>query len=80
MSLARGLVHRLASRSNRDGEDRNLTPLIEFDGEAYVLMTPQLAGVARKDLGVLAGSVAEQRQSIVAPIDFLIAGFYDETT
>jgi toxin CcdB len=53
----------------------NLTPTLKFDGETYVLMTPQLAGVARTDLGAPAGSLAEQRQLIVAAIDFLLMGF-----
>jgi toxin CcdB len=53
----------------------NLTPALKFDGETYVLMTPQLAGVARTELGAAAGSVAEQRQVIVAAIDFLVTGF-----
>ena len=53
----------------------NLTPALKFDGETYVLMTPQLAGVARTDLGASTGSLAEQRQVIVAAIDFLLMGF-----
>jgi hypothetical protein len=38
-------------------------------------MTPQLAGVAKADLGSAAGSIAEQRQLIVAAIDCLFGGF-----
>jgi toxin CcdB len=38
-------------------------------------MTPQLAGVARTDLGAPAGSLAEERQSILAALDFLLTGF-----
>jgi toxin CcdB len=53
----------------------NLTPSLKFDGGTYLLMTPQLAGVARKDLGALTGSLAEQRQVIVAAVDFLLVGF-----
>ena len=53
----------------------SLTPALRFDGETYVLMTPQLAGVARTDLGAPTGSLAEQRQVIVAAIDFLVMGF-----
>jgi toxin CcdB len=53
----------------------NLTPALEFDGETYVLMTPQLAGVSRTDLGASAGSLAGRRQEIVAAIDFLFLGF-----
>jgi toxin CcdB len=52
-----------------------LTPVLKFDGETYVLMTPQLAGVARTDLGAPAGSLAEQRQEILVALDFIIVGF-----
>ncbi len=53
----------------------NLTPPVVFDGDHYVLMTPQLAGVARSDLGAPVGSLAEQRQMILAALDFLLTGF-----
>jgi toxin CcdB len=53
----------------------HLTPALAFDGESYVLMTPQLAGVARTDLGTPAGSLAGERQAIVAAMDFLLAGY-----
>ena len=53
----------------------NLTPALKFDGETYVLMTPQLAGVARTDLDASTWSLAEQRQVIEAAIDFLPLGF-----
>ncbi|WP_116810162.1 CcdB family protein [Steroidobacter cummioxidans] len=51
-----------------------LTPSIEIDGEQYLLMTPQLAGIARSELGPAVGSVAEQRSAIVAALDMLITG------
>lgn len=53
----------------------HLTPTVEFDGERYVLMTPQLAGISRKDLGPAVGSLAGQRSTILAAIDFLVTGF-----
>lgn len=53
----------------------NLTPTLKFDGETYVLVTPQLAGIARTDLGAQVGSLAEQRQAILAALDFLLMGF-----
>jgi len=39
------------------------------------LMTPQLAGVARTELGAPAGSLATERHAIVAAMDFLVDGF-----
>ena len=38
-------------------------------------MTPQLAGVNRAELGSDAGNLAEERQVILAAIDFLVTGF-----
>jgi toxin CcdB len=52
-----------------------LTPALEFEGESYLLMTPQLAGVARTDLGTPAGSLAGERNAIVAAMDFLLTGY-----
>jgi hypothetical protein len=40
-----------------------------------MLMTPQLAGIARADLGVHAGSVAEQWWAIHAAVEFMMQGF-----
>ena len=53
----------------------HLTPKVSFEGDEYVLMTPQLAGISRTELGALAGSLAEQRQAIVTAVDFLLTGF-----
>ena len=53
----------------------HLTPTLSFDGDAYLLMTPQLAGIARADLGPQAGSLLEQREKIMAALDFLLTGF-----
>ena len=52
-----------------------LTPEVILDGERYLLMTPQLAGVARADLGPLVNSVAGQERAVSRAIDFLLRGF-----
>ncbi|HEY8053733.1 MAG: CcdB family protein [Steroidobacterales bacterium] len=54
---------------------RHLTPAVSFEDTAYVLMTPQLAGIARSELGEPVGSVARQRRDIIAALDFLLTGF-----
>ena len=51
-----------------------LTPSIEIGGEQYLLMTPQLAGIARSELGPAVGNVADQRSAIVSALDLLITG------
>jgi toxin CcdB len=53
----------------------HLTPALSFDGEPYVLMTPQLAGIGRTELGTAVGSLASERQAILAAMDFLLRGF-----
>jgi toxin CcdB len=53
----------------------HLTPVLAFGGENYVLMTPQLAGIGRAELGAAVGSLANERQTIVAAMDFLLSGF-----
>jgi toxin CcdB len=53
----------------------HLTPEVTFDSERYLLMTSQLAGINRTELGALAGSLSEERQAILAAIDFLVTGF-----
>jgi toxin CcdB len=52
-----------------------LTPLIEFEGTQYVLVTPQLAGIAQTELGPVTGSLAQSRDTIFAAMDFLLLGF-----
>ena len=52
-----------------------LTPMIKYEGDPYVLMTPLLAGVARRDLGAATGNLAERRDVILAAMDFLMTGF-----
>jgi len=52
-----------------------LTPVLEFEGVSYVLVTPQLAGVAQSELGPVTGSLAHHRETILAAMDFLLLGF-----
>ncbi len=52
-----------------------LMPVIRFEDDTYVLLTPQLAGVAQSDLGAAVGTLATQRDTIMAAMDFLILGF-----
>jgi toxin CcdB len=54
---------------------RLVMPSLEFEGERYVLMTPQLAGVARADLGSRMGGVPGYTQVISQATDLLLRGF-----
>src|SRR5262245_50141830 len=51
-----------------------LTPSVEVDGENYLMITPQLAGIARSDLGAIVGSLSEQRAAIIGALDLLVTG------
>jgi toxin CcdB len=52
-----------------------LMPTVELEGEWYVLVTPQLAGVSRWDLGAHTGSLAAHSRVISTAIDILLRGF-----
>lgn len=52
-----------------------LMPILKFENEPYVLMTPQLAGIGSKELGAATGSLAEHRGIILGAMDFLLTGF-----
>jgi toxin CcdB len=51
------------------------TPEVSFNGDRYVLLTPQLAGIGRSELGTHVGTVGGERQTILAAIDFVLTGF-----
>jgi toxin CcdB len=51
-----------------------LTPEVSFEGKKLVVMTPQLAGIAVKDLGDPVGSLAKVRDDVIASLDLLLTG------
>lgn len=51
-----------------------LAPTVHFEGQAYVLLTPQLAGIDARELGPAAGDLAASRDVIIAALDLLITG------
>jgi toxin CcdB len=52
-----------------------LTPIIELEGEPYILVTPQLAGISRIEFGAAIGSLVKKRDAILAAMYFLSRGF-----
>lgn len=52
-----------------------LTPLLMIDGENYLMLTPQLAGINKKELGAQAADLSIYRTEIMAALDFLMTGF-----
>lgn len=53
---------------------RHLMPVVVVDGEEYVAITQDLAGTHKSSLGARVTSVAEQRDAIMAALDFLASG------
>ena len=53
---------------------RDLTPVVNIGGSSYLLLVPQLAGIATKELGEKVDSVTAHRDEIVAAMDFLVTG------
>ena len=53
---------------------RTLTPVLEIEGESFVMLTPQLAGIFKSELGAPIARVEQQRFAIAAAIDFLVTG------
>jgi toxin CcdB len=51
-----------------------LTPVVEIEGEPYIMLAPQLAGVSRKQIGVAVADLRECRNEIIAALDLLITG------
>lgn len=53
---------------------RDLTPVLDVEGAKYLVLTPQLAGVSKQELGTPVAIVSAHRDEIVAALDFLIIG------
>ena len=51
-----------------------LMPLVDLDGTSYLLLTPQLAGISKSDLGLEVANIANQKIVIVGALDMLITG------
>jgi toxin CcdB len=52
-----------------------LTPVLQFQGQPLVAMIPELAGIARRELGPVAGDLASARAEVLQAIDLLLTGF-----
>jgi len=51
-----------------------LNPIFEVEGRKVVMLTPELASVARKILGEQVNSLASERAAIVAALDLVFTG------
>ncbi|HVY22467.1 MAG TPA: CcdB family protein [Steroidobacteraceae bacterium] len=53
---------------------KDLTPVVEIEGDKYLMLVPQLAGIATSELGQPVTMIGNYRDEIVAALDFLITG------
>ena len=51
-----------------------LTPVIEYEGEELILLTPQIASMPRKTLRSPVGTLVHFRTEILAALDFALSG------
>lgn len=59
---------------NKNKALSQLTPILNIEGMDYLMLTPQLAGIARKELGKTICEVEHARTEIINAIDFLLTG------
>lgn len=52
-----------------------LMPVLPINGRNHVMLTPQLAGIARRNLGTPVADLSEFRDSIIAATAFLVTRF-----
>ena len=58
----------------KSGIIETLTPHVEIDGDLYIAMTSELAGISRKSLGSQVADLSHRRYEIIAAIDLLVTG------
>jgi toxin CcdB len=75
-SLETRLVIPLALKSRfSDKVIKNLTPIVNVNSSEYLILTPQMAAISKKSLGILVEDCSSRRNEILSSIDFLITGF-----
>lgn len=51
-----------------------LTPVFTVQGTEVVALTPQIAGIAKRELGAHAGNLSAHRHDILSALDLLLTG------
>lgn len=73
--LASRVVVPLCRVSTMQGKPiKTLMPLFEIEGEQYAMLTPQLAGIAKRQMGTKVCSLSSMRSEIIAALDLLVTG------
>jgi toxin CcdB len=60
--------------TNKDKALNQLMPTLTIEGTDYLMVTPQLAGISKKELGKAICDVEYARTDIINAIDFLVTG------
>ncbi len=63
-----------ASAATNRSAMQTINPVCNVDGKPYLLITPQLAGIAAKELGPAIADLSDDRQAIIAALDLLFTG------
>ncbi len=58
----------------KDTAIKLLMPILDIEGKLHVMVTPQLAGISKKQLGALVADLSSERDAIIAALDLLITG------
>jgi len=74
-NLATRVVAPLVAAALMGGAVRHLNPRFKVKGNVVFMSAAEIAGVPRSALGEKVGSLIEQRNEIIAALDFLFAGF-----
>ncbi|BAN46382.1 CcdB family protein [Metapseudomonas resinovorans] len=53
---------------------KTLMPVFEVEGNAVVMVTPEMAGAPRRILGQQVADLADARHEVIAALDLLITG------
>lgn len=73
-ALESRVVIPLASTSSPQAVLKQLMPVLQVKNQNYVAYTPQLAGIARRNLGLPVANLAGARAEITAALDLLLTG------
>ena len=60
--------------TNKNKVLTQLTPTFTIEGVDYLMLTPQLAGIQRKELGKTVTNIEYARTEILNALDFLLTG------
>jgi toxin CcdB len=60
--------------SNKDKPLTQLTPTLTIEGTDHLMLTPQLAGIHKKELGKPVADLEYASTEILNTLDFLLAG------